>query len=317
MNLSNQTVLVIAFKFNDILYAINTEEWRNAKVRKLAIFYNDSVSSIDYPFQDRFDDVISFHYNHNSKSIAKSIINILCIKRWLHANYLITSIPLLLIVRLIFNLSKAKTVIWIEDGLLNYDKPDSTLLKTGTIHARIKQIVQKLLRIDETKLIERINSTYLLLPDDAIYYYGEKKKLTIFGQDCNEYNYLEGKRLLIGQNLYPNFCSFDEYIGITNNVISKLKIDYYIPHLLADLREFDSIEGNVLNLSKERVTLEMLASTHTFTIVSYGSSLLYTAKVINREVHTIYVRLPFYDISSFPIIGTHTDEVIDDIQNIQ
>lgn len=308
-----KVVLVIAFKFNDILYAINTVEFKQADYHKLIIFYNDAVSPSDYPCLGAFDTVKCIHYTHDLKSVAKSIVQVFKIKKMLRADCMITSIPLLLIIRFIFNLSKVQDVIWIEDGLLNYVKPESDLLKTSTVHAKIKQIVQLLLGVDEMKLVNKISSTYLLLPDEAIYYYGTKKKLTVDSIDYKEFDFLEGKKLLIGQNLYPHFCSFDDYIRITNDVISRLNIDYYIPHLLADLRENDIIKGNVLNLSKKGVTLEMLASTYNFTIVSYGSSLLYTAKVINCNVYTIYIKLPFYDISSFPVIVNHTDKIIDNI----
>lgn len=305
----NKTVLTIAFKFNDILYAINTEEWKKAEKHKLIIFYNDTVPGTQFPFQELFDEVIHFHYTHDVKSVARSILHIIKVKKQILADSLITSIPLLLIVRLIFSMSKAKEVIWMEDGLLNYDKPDSKLLQTGFIHAKTKDTVQWLLGIDEKNVINNISSTYLLLPEEAIYFYGKKKRLTIEPGKYKKFDFLKGKRLLIGQNIYPMFCSFDKYIEVTNKVINDYQIDYYIPHLLADLREYEMIKGNILNLSQKRVTLEMIASTYSFTIVSYGSSLLYTAKVINDRVKTIYLKQPYYDLSSFPIIEKFADQI--------
>ena len=53
----NSKIIVIAFKYNDILYALGTSEFREATFRKLVIFYITGRNPKDFPLQDIFNEV--------------------------------------------------------------------------------------------------------------------------------------------------------------------------------------------------------------------------------------------------------------------
>ncbi len=289
-------LLVIARKFNDILYAFSTEEWRRSDYRILLIL-TQNIDCKSYPFQDRFDEVISVKVQSLSpKGQGQLIRDLSRHKDRISCDYVLTSNVLLLSHRYVIRMSGCTSVGLLEDGLMNYrdDLTDKSV---------VKKAMQLLLGINLKKIYSLIHRTYLLKPDSARYYFGErlpirlpKQLIDSLGIDLD----LNGKSIFVGQNLYQyGYLSKEEYCDLVNRVIADYGIDYYLPHAFA---ESEHINCRYLNLADFNVTLEMLAVSQNFTVYSFASSVLFTSKLLNPEVRSIMVSAErIKGIGDFPI----------------
>lgn len=301
-------ILVIAFKYNDILYALGTSEFKAATFKKLVIFYIDGRNPKDFPLQDAFNEVKYIRYREGFSNLWRNLLKI----RSLHwdCDVLTFSNPLLLATKYIAKLSHSKTIIWLEDGLMNY-YPLSDI--PGLSHRKIKHTVQDVLRInDEQIFANKELITYLLCPEMAVSFWGEKKALSfdknLLSRELYEkLTFLEGKKIFIGQALYAtDGINKDYYVETVNRVIKEYGIDYYVPHYGS---KDEDIKCEFLNLQDYHITFEFLASAISFTLFSVSSTLLYSTKKINSLVKTFMVNLNGVD-NNKPILRNTIDGIV-------
>ena len=112
-------LLVIARKFNDIYYSMSLPEWNLVKERRLIIISN-GIPQDAFPHQNKFDDVQYIKYN------GESIKNILHVIAYLQkipipkSKILVLSNPVLVANQYIIKHSNPSSVVFIEDGSMNY-----------------------------------------------------------------------------------------------------------------------------------------------------------------------------------------------------
>ena len=105
----------------------------------------------------------------------------------------------------------------------------------------------------------------------------------------DELQFLNHKKIFVGQPLYSyNYISIDDYIKLTNEIIKKCEIDYYLPHAFASDEE--NIDCPKLSLSDHNLTLEALASKLNLHLFSFGSTVLYSCKSINPNTISVLVK---------------------------
>lgn len=303
--------LVVAYKYNDILYAICTDEVVNSRKKKLLIIHNSNRNPKDYPAQAFFDEVKYLNYSESNLGMLKNLISIYGLRSFLKADYITISNHILLINKLIVKLSKAKKIILVEDGLMNY-YPASDICFNS--HRNIKIIIEKLLGLCEIQKIKCSQATYLLKPEVACTYIGTKKQLEVKGDalsclNLDAMSFLNGKKILVGQPLYDmNVCSIDEYNSIVNKVIKENSIDYYIPHYFAS--DLEKINCKKINLDNYHVTLEYVACKYNFDVYSFSSTILYSSKLLNNGIHSYMLKIPSYTVNQKIILET-VDEIIE------
>lgn len=299
-------LLVVARKFNDIFYVISSDAWKRYDKHYLVVIANNGELS-DYPMLELFDKA----YFIKSKRTRISIIRLLWKLQGITAEFdfnAVASSNVALTTNLfVMNKKCVETCYLLEDGLMNYYE----FVETSS---RTKKITLKLLCIDEEKLHKKISETYLLCPEEVVYYYGAPKKIkidfdTILSQSKLPVN-LEGKRVMVGNDLYRYYdISVDEYSKLTNDLIKKYNIDYYIPHFLAYPEE--KIDCEIINISETRATLEVYSSKYSYTIYSIFSSVLFTTKLINPKMHCVLLDHPrLCNVSKDNIIYRKVDEAI-------
>lgn len=302
----NSSILVIARKFNDIFYALSTEECKCATYKVLVIVAANSQFDV-YPLKDEFDKVYFIDSSiKNFEGIVSQLIQVMKIKTH-SCKTAIMSNPILIINQLLIKQFKVKDIHFIEDGLMNYYdfKPSKSISK---------KLLQFILGINQKKFLEKINSTYLLSPENGQFYFGEKKKLdtdkTLL--DNIKFPNLNGKRIFVGQNMYlPCYgvCNVEEYNNFVNHIIDKYDIDYYLPH--SNFSKDEKIKCPILNLDKYHVTLEYCAAKFNFTLYSYNSSVLYTTKLINSNIKSISIDIPFSNRQEYPdILKKYCDDIM-------
>lgn len=310
MEFKSKTILVIAHKYNDIIYAISTPEFKKAINRKLIIL-GDQEKYKNFPFLYFFQEIVYVKYKFSTINILIDLFRICANRKKIKCDCVFFVNPLLVIDQYIFRKSKAEACIWVEDGLMNYDpkSKSSSLLKSGFCSSLGKKMIQKILRVSNNLFPQYTLCTYLLCPLKATWFYGEKKQLVIDVEivDLSVFSYIKGKKIFIGQNLYPQFCSIEQYCKLVNIVIEKYDIDYYVPHLCSSEKE--KINANIIDLSKTQFTFEVISAYLSFSIYSFGSSLLYTTKQINSSIISNLIKVPFYDVSNFDVISSTVDYV--------
>lgn len=271
-----KNILVIAYKYNDVFYSLNTEEYKKANKRILVLIKTKNVKKDKFPFLDKFNFVIELDYNNILILSLKIIMQL----RFYNIDTVILSNPILLISQLLITKIKSSTIILLEDGLMNYcDFKPSNSLK--------KRIMQRVFFISEKKILDSISTTYLLNPSKAVFYFGECKLLSLLRVKKINYNidFIKGKNIFVGQNLYDyGMLSLEEYINTVNYLIKKYNIDYYIPHIYSSNKE--NIQCDIIDLNRYGLTLEMLSSEIKFNLYSFGSSVLYSTKFINPHIKT-------------------------------
>ncbi len=271
-------LLVIARKFNDIYYSMSIPEWMEETERHLFIISN-GIPKESFPNQEAFDKVDYIRYE------GESIKNILAILKKINsfnipkADVVILSNPILVTNQYLIKKIKPSKLIFIEDGSMNY----SSFVPSKSI---AKKLLQLSLGINQAKIFNAINFTYLFYPEKSTFFFGKTKKLNlckdIFPRKEND-EVVNNKRILVGQPLYHGgFMSLERYNEIMNKAIAKFNIDFYIPHAFASDQE--RIQCPIINLAELNTTLEGLASNHTFHIFSLGSTVLYSCKTVNPKV---------------------------------
>lgn len=300
-------MLVLARKFNDIFYIVSSEAWKRYKKHYLIVLASNGELS-DYPLLELFDKAEFVRSNGGRLSILTQLWKLQSITRKMDYNAVAFS-NIALTTNLYLTKNKSvKTIYLLEDGLMNY----YNFVETSDVR---KKIVLSLFRINEERIHQKVKETYLLCPEEAVYYYGTPKKIaidfdTILKQSKLPVN-LDGKRILVGNDLYRYYdISVEEYSKLTNDLIRKYNIDYYIPHFLAYPEE--KIDCKAINISETRATLEVYASKYDFTIYSIFSSVLFTTKLINPKMHCVLLDYPrFCNVSKDNIIYRKVDEIVE------
>ncbi|WP_439238472.1 glycosyltransferase family 52 [Lonepinella sp. BR2919] len=281
--------VVIAHKYNDILYSVETEEFKEGDYNILLIFKLHGYNVEDYPFLDKFNQIFTFDYDkiNIKKNVLRFIIYLIKNRKFLRSNYVFISNPNLLYNKIFAKIIKPKGVILIEDGTLNYvsNKVDIPCLK---------RIFQYLCGIDNDILLDITKSTYLSLPDEATLYSGEKKKIVLpqeLSLDLEDnIELLKGKKIFIGQNLYPKYCSENEYYNLVKRILKEYNIEYYIPHAY---EYYDNQLDFVMTSKIRKYTLEYIAQFTSFELYSLSSSVLLTTKFINKDVSSTLFKVDF------------------------
>ena len=278
-------MLVIARKFNDVFYAMSTDEWSQVETHHLLII-SGYLTKKDFPFVDAFDKVYVINGSTGSASVIYELYKVFLLFRGKSYRYVTTCnlahISHLFLLKL---LNEVRTIL-LEDGLMNY-------FSFRTSQRLTKRVVKFLLGVDENRLLRKVYKTYILNPEDAIYYYGYPTRLNIdFSCFMNRLHFdipINNKRIFAGQPFYlDGSMTIEEYSEIVNKIIEKFKIDYYLPHRTSSSSE--NIKCVLLDLSKYKVTLEVLASSFQFDVYGFSSSLLYSTKLINSNIHSFAIQ---------------------------
>ncbi|WP_143531129.1 hypothetical protein, partial [Rodentibacter ratti] len=91
-------ITVVAHKFNDILFAVETDEFKRSHRKILLVFQMPNMKKSDFPFLDKFDRVLFFKYDKINirTNILKFIFFILKNRAILKSNLIFLSNPHLL-----------------------------------------------------------------------------------------------------------------------------------------------------------------------------------------------------------------------------
>lgn len=287
--------VIIAHKYNDVYYALNTLEFKESNYRVLIIIEKGLITRDDFPFKYYFDEIESLNVKSNLEYIKLLFKLNLILSNYNSITYIFLSNPILLINQRIEKIINPNAIILLEDGVMNYKQ----FIPSKAI---IKQMVQRLLGISNNRMYDKIIETYLLKPEDAKYAFGKVKKLEVSNIEdqikAGLKKKLNNKKIFVGNDLYRyGYTNIDDYNFMLNKVINEFKIDYYIPHAFASYKE--KAECEILDLSSEAITLEMIAGTvNHFEIYSFGSSVNYSCKYINRNIKSILI---YSTIFSFPM----------------
>lgn len=303
---SNNVLLVIARKYNDIFYAVSTPEWTQFKRRVLVVF-TEKKSIEGFPLLSLFNDIIELDCSKSRIGNLLLLRKIKTLKKRVKCAAVMMSNVVLVANQYLLKVSGSQQLLLLEDGLMNYYdfKPSES---------KFKRLVQYFLGINEHKIIANISRTYLLVPALARYYGGIPEPLHLNRQaifEDTQLQHIEGKTIFVGQCLYRfGNMSIEGYNERVNHIIKKYHIDYYLPHAFALSGE--NIDCQVLDLSKSRATLEVFAARYNFTIYSFCSSVLYSTRIINPDVRSYLIRLPeLRNQSELPVITEYCSGVVD------
>lgn len=292
--------VVLAWKFNDIFYALSVSQCSKNE-RALFFVVKDNSRKTPLPLQEEFDDV----YSLNGEGVIKGLISVFKKTQGISAERLFLSNPILVINQWCRKRLNSGEVVMVEDGLMNY-------FSYTPSKSKIKKWLQLLLRVSNEKMYQQINETYLLLPEAAKYFFGTPRKLNINYRSVS-FNkiegQLEGKRVFVGMPLYKFYdITISEYNQIVNAAIKKHGIDYYLPHLFASEKEH--IECTKIDLANYACTFEMLAKNIDFSVYSFGSSILYTTKLINNTVRSYFIDTSLLPKDSSEFLKQIVDQTI-------
>lgn len=300
---NSNSLLVIARKFNDIFYAIETPIWDEFDYHILVICANQRFAK-QFPLKEKFNKIIVFDSSQNRLSYGSILREINKKRKEIQCTVAITSNITLIVNQYILKASRCKNILLVEDGLMNYY--NFTPKKNSW-----KRIAQFVLGINEHKLTKKILYTFLLDPDQAMYYKGQVAKLHITRPNLQlDIKQIENKKIFVGQCIYEfGYMTIKAYNKKVNETIQKYNIDYYIPHAFASHQE--EIMCNTLDLNQLHVTLEILSTQTDFTIYSFSSSVLYSTKIINNRIKSYLIRIPeLNEQSKLPIINKYCDGII-------
>lgn len=277
-------MLVVARKYNDIFYAFSTQEWQECDIHIL-IMLTGRLDSAQYPLQSEFDKVYTIHTRKGRFDILRQIWHIRSVL--LHLEWDIVTLSNIAIVSHLFILNNAKTrrTVLLEDGLMNYYD------FTPSRNAR-KLLLMRALGIDEKKIEGKISRTYLLSPENAVYYKGTPVKLSVRSEEiCSKMNIgrgMAGESVFVGCPVYKTRnISVKEYSALVNRIIRRFKIDYYLPHSMSS--EDETVDCEILDITKDRVSIEIYTHLFPLKLYSFYSSTLYTAKLLNPQSETYAV----------------------------
>lgn len=287
----SEKIIVVAHKYNDILYSVDTEEFKNSHFKQLLIFKLPQFKQDDFPFLDKFDKVFIFEYDKENirKNIIRFLFYVIKNRKELASNIAFFSNPNLLYNKIFAKLTNLKTSILVEDGLLNYVEIKNHISWS-------KKLFQKLLNINDSLLLSKTEKTYLSMPEKATLFGGNRVKLilsrTIDKGLTEILELLKGKKVFIGQNLYPKFCSADVYYSLVRKVMLEYSIDYYVPHAYEEYNN-QLNEFNIYTVRK--YTFEYFAQFIPFHIYSFASSLLMSSKIVNNNIESNLIRIKYCD----------------------
>mgnify|MGYP001653039544 CR=1 FL=1 len=302
---SDETLLVVARKYNDVFYAVSIPEWHRYG-RHILVIFADGDAAGKFPLRDLFDDVVCIGGSGKRAGNLAVIRQIRSLKKRIQCAAVTMSNMVLVANQYLAKISGAKVRVLLEDGLMNYYDFKSS-------ESKIKRITQFLLGIDQRVLFDSVARTYLLAPDLARYYGGSPELLKLnqemtagYVRSCN----MEGKVIFVGQCLYRfGYMSIETYNERVNRFIKQYHVDYYLPHAFA--LDGEKIDCPVFDLGESRATLEVFASRFDFTVYSFCSSVLYTTRIINPDVRSFLVRIPeLSDKSGLPVIKKYCSGVI-------
>lgn len=277
------TVVVVARKFNDIIYATSTEEFQNSSEKRLVII--SQHMNQQFPLVELFDSV---EYIYSPKITTKGQLKLLYhlykLRKYFKCDVLFFSNIILLSHLFLSKLSKSDHLILLEDGYMNYR--GDMLIRNWR-----KEFILFLMGIRTNNILNKISTTYLLDPRQAKYYFGTRKKITL--QNLSRLSYsgpnLMHKKIFIGQPLYATHgMTIKEYNDLVNKIIKIFDIDYYVPHFYSSDKE--KIDCPYLDISKYNLTLEALSFLYSYTIISISSSLLFTTRLINPNIRSIMIQ---------------------------
>ena len=302
----NNTLLVIARKYNDIFYAVSTPEWRQFD-RRILVIFTERQSIEGYPLLTLFDDVIRLSCSGVRFGNLLLLWRIKALKKRVRCAAVMMSNMVLVANQYLAKISAGKRMILLEDGLMNYYDFQPSESKT-------KRCVQYFLGINERKVFDAISHTYLLAPELACYYGGNPEPLKLDAGVIaanTQLEDIEGKTIFVGQCLYRfGNMTIETYSKLVNDIIKKYHIDYYLPHAFALCGE--KIDCPILDLGRSRATLEFFSTQYNFTVYSFCSSVLYSTRIINPAVRSYLIRLPeLRDKSELPVIKKYCTGVID------
>lgn len=307
--MKKKSLLVVARKFNDIYYALSMPDW-NTYNHKVLIIITNKLLQEDYPMQNYFNKVYCLKETKGIRSIIWLLIRLKIILSRLAFDTVSISNIAIVANKFIVSQNKCKNVILLEDGLMNYYN-----FKSST--AKNKLLLMKLLGVSDKNIEQKIVKTYLLEPDAAKFYYGDKVKLDLNSSLFLKNLYLDidlnGKKIFIGQPLYLSYVGLsltvETYCQRVNEIIKKYKIDYYVPHTMSDKNE--TIDCMILDTSQTKTTFEVIASIFSPQFYSISSSVLYTTKIINPKIKSIMVRIPEVPkVSNDSILYKYIDNII-------
>ncbi|AYO08104.1 hypothetical protein D0784_01170 [Vibrio campbellii] len=302
-------IVVVALKFNDIFYATQTEEYLSS-TRKTLVIVEKKISPENYPNTQCFDEVINIDY---TGSLLMAIYDAWMKIKYVKADTIIFSNPILILNQFITKLCTSPNVVLIEDGAMNYsievrDKYSGNKKKVVSA----KYFAQRLLRVSDDNLFNKISNTYLLNPMMGVFYFGNGKKLNVDYFNQRALYHLKNKKVFIGQNLYDYFksdgLSLNQYSRIVNDIIRNYNIDYYCPHPFSNSDE--DIECETLDLTGQSLTIECVAASVDIELFSFYSTSIYATKMINDRTITNLVELIDLPVNIPDIIRAYSDKNI-------
>jgi hypothetical protein len=284
--------LCVAFKYNDVFYTINVPKFDNCNYKKLVIFESESIKASSFPFLDFFDEIQMIKYRPTWKGILVALYLSYKLREEKFDVVFLSNVRLL-ISKYILSKTK-KSIILIEDGAMNY-------LNDNEKENVYKRIASNSLNIDNL-FEKRIVSTYLLKPNYAVYYYGNRKKLMLTKREkrINELvSKLNNSVIFVGGNYYDyNMIDIDDYNKLVQNIILKYNIDYYIPHQGSSSKE--NINCKSIDLSFYKASFEMvLPYVEKCTIFSIGSSVLLTSVFLNDNINSFIINTGILEFGKF------------------
>ena len=300
------TLLVIGLKFNDVFYAMSTSEWHHAEHRILAVIAARRDFALQFHHMEGFDDTVVIDFERNDIGRFKTCLQIKRYSKRLQCDTVMLSNPLLVITQYLIKVSRAREVICLEDGTLNYHTLHPSL-------SLIKPFVQRMLGLNERKLFNSVSRTYLLIPEMAKFYNGEPVRLQLSPELLSERITVDirNKKIFVGQVPYHfGQMTLEAYCERVNKFVKKYNIDYYLPHAFADSGE--QVDCPILDIEKLRITLEILALQYDFVIYSFGSSVLYSTRIINPRIKTYMVRISeLSKIPALPLLEKYCSGTVD------
>lgn len=303
---------VVAWKYNDIYYAMSTPEFRNtSKHERLLIYFaKNKLKNTQFPGVEHFENVICLPW---SDSQIKNLLYLPRIYKSCHlyrAKCLSLSNPYLTINMFLAKILHASEIIVLEDGLMNYypKSPNSYPLKNLTM---------KILGVSYEEMIDRMSATYLWRPDLGATCWGEVRKLnagsSITPKNIDEdiISALSDKAIFVDTPIYKGVnavISKEEYQQLINRIINTYHIDYYLPHAFSD----NDVTVNIptLDIYSRQLTLEYLAMACNFKVYSLVSTLLVSTRFINPSIHTYFIDIDKFDKTLTKFIRENSSETV-------
>lgn len=303
----------VAWKYNDIYYAISTPEFRNTSKsdRLLIYFAKNRLKGTLFPCVEYFDKVICLPWSDSQIKNLLYLPRIYKLCRLCKSVCLSLSNPYLAINMLLAKILHVSEIIVLEDGVMNYypEKPNSYPLKN---------ISMRILGISYDGMIAKVSTTYLWRPDLGVGCLGKVKGLNtdspIDPKNIGEgiMSQLNDKSIFVDTPIYKGVNSLitkNEYQQLINKIVNDYKIDYYLPHAFSDQDVAVSIP--TLDIYSQQLTLEYLAMTCNFKVYSLVSTLLVSTRFVNPSIYTCFIDIGKFDKDLTQFIRNNASETVD------